>query len=254
MNTHLICLNCDSEQFAPGEAEVRQEFRGETLMVKTPVMICLNCAWHTVGNDQIDELRRRTADTYRKKHNLLTSAQIRAMRDALGMNQSQFAAFLRVGVASVKRWETWLVQEASSDELIRVKCQLAEQTSSPAEFSHYYFLPSKAPVCIAGTDFIQVTLQTLPVFPAAQPFQWREADHPALSPWLTGTLWSQTYTWPQPQTAMPPLAPPFCGPVQPPLFSERSPPDICDASRFSFPMPSRPKKASEKKTIMIQCK
>jgi hypothetical protein len=30
-------------------------------------------------------------------------------------------------VASVKRWETWLVQEASSDELVRVKCVLAKK-------------------------------------------------------------------------------------------------------------------------------
>jgi HTH-type transcriptional regulator/antitoxin MqsA len=123
----MICLNCDSERFSAGEAEVKQEFRGEALTVKTPVMICQTCGWQTVGNDQIDELRRRTADTYRKAHNLLTSAQIRAMREALGKTQSQFAGFLRVGEASVKRWETWLVQDAGNDELIRVKCVLAKK-------------------------------------------------------------------------------------------------------------------------------
>lgn len=123
----MICLKCDNEQFTPGETEVKQEFRGETLHVRTPVMLCQSCGWHTVGNDQIAELRRRTADAYRKKHNLLTSAQIKAMREALGMSQAAFAKFLRVGEASVKRWETWLVQDASSDELIRVKCVLAKK-------------------------------------------------------------------------------------------------------------------------------
>lgn len=126
----MICLRCDNEHFAPAEAEVKQEFRGEALAVKTPVMICQQCGWHTVGNDQISELRRRTADAYRKKHGLLTSTQIRAMRENFGMSQAQFADFLHVGVASVKRWETWLVQEASSDELIRVKCVTAKKAET----------------------------------------------------------------------------------------------------------------------------
>lgn len=39
------------------------------------------------------------------------------------MNQVQFAKFLSVGEASVKRWETWLVQDRSSDHLIRLKCK-----------------------------------------------------------------------------------------------------------------------------------
>jgi len=123
----MICLECDHEAFTVGEAEVRQEFRGESLLVKTPVMVCSNCGWHTVGNDQIDELRQRTADAYRKAHGLLTSAQIKAMRQSLKMTQRQFADFLRVGEASVKRWKTWLVQDASSDELVRVKCVLAKR-------------------------------------------------------------------------------------------------------------------------------
>jgi hypothetical protein len=48
--------------------------------------------------------------------------QIKAIRKLLGKNQREFAAFLGVGEASVKRWETWLVQEKSSDQLIRIKC------------------------------------------------------------------------------------------------------------------------------------
>jgi len=126
----MICLRCDCEDFVASEAEVRQDFRGESLTVRTPVMACARCGWHTVGNDQIDDLRKRTADAYRKKHHLLTSTQIKAMRQSLNMTQRQFAEFLRVGEASVKRWETWLVQDASSDELIRVKCIMAKRVAA----------------------------------------------------------------------------------------------------------------------------
>lgn len=157
----MICLNCENERFAPGEAEIKQEFRGETLMVKTPVVICQDCGWQTVGNDQIDELRKRTADVYRKKHNLLTSLQIKAMREALGMSQRAFATFLRVGEASVKRWETWLVQDASSDELIRVKCVLAKKAEIIKRVTNVLLqhLTNPSPT----TDWLHVVHQTQPL-------------------------------------------------------------------------------------------
>jgi putative zinc finger/helix-turn-helix YgiT family protein len=124
----MICLKCENEEFVLNStAGVEQEFRGETVWVKTPVMVCKNCGWQTLAEGQLDELGRRTADAYRKKHGLLTSAQIKAMRESLDMTQRQFAEFLRVGEASVKRWETWFVQDASSDELIRVKCISAKR-------------------------------------------------------------------------------------------------------------------------------
>jgi hypothetical protein len=40
------------------------------------------------------------------------------------MSQEEFAAYLSVGVASVKRWELGKVQEKSTDDLIRIKCSL----------------------------------------------------------------------------------------------------------------------------------
>jgi putative zinc finger/helix-turn-helix YgiT family protein len=127
-NQYLFCTRCGSEEFAPKpDAVLEQEFKGETFNVTTPAMACAKCGELALTDAQLEELRRRTADAYRKKHNLLTSAQIRAMREALGKTQHQFAAFLRVGEASVKRWETWLVQDAGNDELIRVKCVLAKK-------------------------------------------------------------------------------------------------------------------------------
>jgi putative zinc finger/helix-turn-helix YgiT family protein len=119
----MICLRCDSEDFAETpNAVIEQEFRGELFRVESAAQTCTMCGWVTVTPTQADELRRRTADAYRKKHGLLTSEEIRAMRRAMGKNQRDFAEFLDVGEASVKRWETWQVQDKSSDRLIRLKC------------------------------------------------------------------------------------------------------------------------------------
>ena len=121
---NMICIKCDNEEFAEKpNAIIEQEFRGEKLNVKTTAMACTKCGWTTLTLKQTDELRRKTADAYREKHGLLTSVQIKSARKLLNMSQREFAAFLGVGEASVKRWETWLVQEKGNDQLIRVKCE-----------------------------------------------------------------------------------------------------------------------------------
>src|SRR6266566_1413001 len=122
----MICLRCENEEFARTEdAVIEQELKGEVFQVHTPALACSKCGWIALDAETTEELRRRTADAYRKKHGLLTSEEIRALRKLLHKNQSQFANLVGVGEASVKRWETWLVQERSSDQLIRLTCEKA---------------------------------------------------------------------------------------------------------------------------------
>jgi len=124
--TVMICLRCDNEEFLPKrDAVIEQEFRGDTFRIQMAAFACSKCGWVTVDLPQADELRKRTADAYRKKHGLLTSEEIKAFRKLLRKNQREFAAFLGVGEASVKRWETWLPQEKGNDNLIRMKCEKA---------------------------------------------------------------------------------------------------------------------------------
>jgi putative zinc finger/helix-turn-helix YgiT family protein len=121
----MICLSCDNEEFRLHQnAVIEQEFKDDVFQVETPAFACTKCGRLTLDIDTADELRRRTADAYRSKHGLFTSNALRALREVMGMNQIAFAKFLGVGEASVKRWETWLVQDKSSNELIRLKCSL----------------------------------------------------------------------------------------------------------------------------------
>ena len=43
----------------------------------------------------------------------------------LGMSQAAFANYLKVGEASIKRWETYFVQDAVQDDHIRLRCDEA---------------------------------------------------------------------------------------------------------------------------------
>lgn len=118
----MLCLKCKNDQFVEKHVDVQQTFRGEDFTVSAPAMVCNECGWFTMDDKQADNLSVMTADEYRRRHNMLTSAEIVRRRKKLNLSQAKFATFLAVGVASVKRWESATVQEPIYDELIRRKC------------------------------------------------------------------------------------------------------------------------------------
>lgn len=118
----VTCLSCDAADFTAKLTPVLQQFRGKSYRVMMPVRTCTMCGAVNITSKEADELRRLTADAYRQDRGLLTSSEIRWLRRQMGKSQREFAQFLGVGIASVKRWETWLVQDKSNDELMRVKC------------------------------------------------------------------------------------------------------------------------------------
>lgn len=99
---------------------VSQIVKGEAFEIHSPATVCSNCGFAVRTPEQGAEARQKASDAYRKKHGLLTSVQIRATRKLLDLNQQEFAAKIGVGPASVKRWETWMVQEPQMDQRIRM--------------------------------------------------------------------------------------------------------------------------------------
>ena len=97
------------------------ESKGETFAVSIPTLVCSSCGFATIDGPDMPEFMRRLGDAYRTEHGLLTSDEIRQRRQRLSMSQADFAEYLRVGVASLKRWEMGKVQDESSDELIRLR-------------------------------------------------------------------------------------------------------------------------------------
>jgi transcriptional regulator with XRE-family HTH domain len=81
------------------------------------------------------EFALRLSDAYREAHNLLTSSQIKDRRVDLGMSQQQFAQYLGVGVASIKRWELGQIQDEAMNSLIILKTDLAVAEQNVAEIA-----------------------------------------------------------------------------------------------------------------------
>lgn len=118
----MVCLQCNGEKFKVKKVITQSRVRGEKVAIKSPAHVCAHCGFVLMNVEQMRDLRKLGADTYRKKHHLLTSQQIIAYRKKMGMTQVEFAHYLHVGEASVKRWETYWVQDPVQDEHIRIKC------------------------------------------------------------------------------------------------------------------------------------
>ena len=96
----------------------------EKYTVRTEAMVCPKCGFQVLTDAQSAAYTIAIADAYRTTHGLLTTEDLKAARGRLRMSQRDFAKFLRVGEASVKRWEAGLFQDEANDQLIRLRTDL----------------------------------------------------------------------------------------------------------------------------------
>jgi putative zinc finger/helix-turn-helix YgiT family protein len=113
----MKCLKCNGEQFSIKKIRFTPEIKGETVEVLLPSYVCDECSEALMDTAQMSALRKAAADKYKSNHGLLTSEEIVALRENLNMSQAEFADYLKVGKASIKRWETYFVQDDGQNEL-----------------------------------------------------------------------------------------------------------------------------------------
>jgi len=126
----MICPKCNTGTLIEGHATLPATVKEVAVFVFMNAYSCDSCDYKTVHGSQMAEYMRRAADEYRKGEGLLTSGQIRAARDGIGMNQEKFAEYLGVGIASVKRWELGQVQDRAMDNLLRLRTDIATAEAS----------------------------------------------------------------------------------------------------------------------------
>ena len=64
----MICFLCSCEEFnVKTDAVVVQEYKGITLEVPSPTMVCKKCGWETLGRGQVDALLSATKKCYVEK-------------------------------------------------------------------------------------------------------------------------------------------------------------------------------------------
>lgn len=81
---------------------------------------CDRCGEEHVTEDLARAVQEEAATSFRKTERYLSGADIRALRERLGLSQEQFEAALGLGAKSLARWENdRVLQNRSMDNLLR---------------------------------------------------------------------------------------------------------------------------------------
>jgi putative zinc finger/helix-turn-helix YgiT family protein len=121
----MTCIQCHSAELQEQKADVPATVKGEAVVVtQMDALVCPNCNYTTVKGSHMSEYMRRASDVYREKHGFLTSDELRQRREALRMTQEEFAPYVPVSLASVKRWERGQVQDEAMDKLLRLRTDI----------------------------------------------------------------------------------------------------------------------------------
>jgi len=136
------CLICG--EMAATRTIEQQEFayrdgaREVALHAEIPVIHCEACG-ETYGAEGAEEAQHETVCRYLGR---LTPADIRALRERLGLSQAKLADLTHIGIASIKRWETGaLIQNASLDAKLRALDGAGAGAPAPRAGYKFHFPP-----------------------------------------------------------------------------------------------------------------
>lgn len=98
-------------------------FRGENVTFQAEAYVCPTCQLEIATVEQTAAVQNAISDAYRKKIGLLSGAEIRKLRDELGLTQMALAKRAGVGIASIKRWENGIIQTKSMNSALKAAFQ-----------------------------------------------------------------------------------------------------------------------------------
>lgn len=130
MNSKLLrvvkryCPLCDKEH----EVEERERLssiniKGECVKYKEVYFECKETNEEEnefVSAKMMDENLLRSRDVYRKEHNMLTSLEIKQIRQKYGVTQAEFSYMLGLGEVTITRYETKLIQDTTYDTMMKL--------------------------------------------------------------------------------------------------------------------------------------
>jgi putative zinc finger/helix-turn-helix YgiT family protein len=117
----MKCIKCGHQMQTVKALAMDAEVRGEEVLVHVDAMQCRHCQRTLLDRKGRRAYARAAADAYRQRHKLLTTADFLEMRQNLGMTWKQFADYVPVGVATLKRWLGGEIQSPPMDMLVRLR-------------------------------------------------------------------------------------------------------------------------------------
>lgn len=115
-----LCLSCMEEhEVAVVEVEETGTFKGETVVFPAVYEYCANSDEYSETEAMMTQNSLAQKDAYRKKVGLLTSGEIKAIREKYDISQKEFSVVLDWGMATITRYENHQVQDRAHDDILR---------------------------------------------------------------------------------------------------------------------------------------
>lgn len=115
------CPTCGA-RMTPARGTVHFPVNGEEVAVAhVRHLRCTMCDEMVFSLAEARRLREDALDVYRRRYDLLTADEIRALRRRLRLTQGELARLLRLGASTISRWEAGRnVQTGAMDVLLRL--------------------------------------------------------------------------------------------------------------------------------------
>ncbi|MDD4204328.1 MAG: type II toxin-antitoxin system MqsA family antitoxin [Acholeplasmataceae bacterium] len=115
------CHNCQREHTIKEVKEFREyTIKGTKVSGEITILRCENCGEEIYNKENEINNDRILFDDYKRKNNLLTSQEIKAMRENYGLSQSILAKLLGFGEKTITRYENGAIQDKTHDLLMRL--------------------------------------------------------------------------------------------------------------------------------------
>ena len=146
---HKLCLSCMEEHRVDLVKVVEQSIFKEVDVEFTAVYeYCSNADAFLETEGMIRGNDLALKDEYRKKVGLLTSEEIKMIRETYGISQKDFSEILDWGLATITRYENHQVQDRAHDDVLRTvasdpkwfleKLKSAKNRLSPRAYAKYF--------------------------------------------------------------------------------------------------------------------
>jgi len=118
-------INCPKGHGIMEQKEIPKTvpFKGLDINIVDKAFVCPVCRLSAGTIQSAANIQKTIANAYKKHKKLLSGEAIRELRKSKNMTQTDLAALMEVGVASIKRWETGAIQSRSMDKLLRQHLQ-----------------------------------------------------------------------------------------------------------------------------------
>ena len=156
------CEECDEEvEYIVSEKRIKTQVKGDVFEVAIKIAHCKKCGKQVYPFSIAKENDLKIYDEYRKRHNLLTSSEIIAIRKKRGLTQVQLAKLIECGEKNIARYENGTIQDKVFDKFLRL-----------IDDDYYYYH-----YCVFDNDRLAMSIDRMKLVRFVNSLQNRDVDN-----------------------------------------------------------------------------